>query len=184
MRYAVIQENSLDQETREAARMALAGAMKEFRLPPVSIKWFAPAHFVKSANETFEQDADLRGEYRWSDDNSIYVQAYQLPDSIAETVLHEVCHLKARIAAHGCNGIVATETEEALVNEHVADMMRRGIHKDADAYIDYLSGKDWSEKPKAAPAMRPAGQAEGVKAATSSIGGEYRRKTAYGKVSL
>ena len=184
MKYAVIHGDSVDKETWEAARKALAGAMKEFCLPPVTIKWFAPSHFVKNANETFERDSDLRGAYRWSDDNSIYVQAYQLPDAIAETVLHEVCHLKARIAAHGCNADVPTETEEALVEEYVADMMRRGVHKDMDTYIDYLSGKDWSENPKKTYGKSSANSEVHIKSVASPTGGERRRKTRYGRVGL
>ena len=99
-------------------------------------------------------------------------------------MLHEVCHLKARIAAHGCNADVPTETEEALVEEYVADMMRRGVHKDMDTYIDYLSGKDWSENPKKTSEKSSANSEVRIKSVTSPTGGERRRKTRYRRVGL
>jgi hypothetical protein len=155
MRYAVIRENNVSEETRKVALMALASARKEMRLPPIQIKWFTYPEYAKDPIGTFEYEDRIQGLFRIAEPDTICVMATQMDDGIKRAVFHECTHLAHWLKGNGFGDI---DSAEKFAEECAAYMRRLSAidrDREEEAYFDYLMGrdKDWAS-PENAKAMR------------------------------
>ncbi len=148
-KYIEVDQSEIRKEKVEAALRMLAYACKTLKVPAPYLRWFAEPNnpFGFKAVSEFRHDKDVLGladpEGLLKHGGTIWIRADRQADETAETVAHEVLHIMQFYTL--AINYYKTVDMEKLADDFAEAVSSDAYLKDDDAYLDYLTGKDFSE---------------------------------------
>lgn len=148
-RYIEVDQGEIRKEKVEAAIRMMAYACNKLKIPAPRLRWFTPVEnvFNFKAISEFEHDGNLLGladpKGLLEHGGTIWIRADRQADETAETVAHEVRHIMQFYT-------LALKYYQMVDMEKLADEFAEAVSggaylKDDGSYLDYLTGKDFSE---------------------------------------
>jgi hypothetical protein len=148
-RYIEVDQSEIRKEKVEAAIRMMAYACNKLKIPAPRLRWFTPVEnvFNFKAISEFEHDGNLLGladpKGLLEHGGTIWIRADRQADETAETVAHEVRHvMQFYTLALKYYDMIDTEK---LADEFAEEISSEAYLKDNKSYLDYLTGKDFSE---------------------------------------
>jgi len=184
VKYIEVAQGEIRREKVEAALRMLAYCCSKLKIPAPKIKWFAPVDNPLGFNAVgkFVYDRDIFGladhEGLIEHGGTIWIRADFPAKETAMVVAHEVLHIMQFYSLPvEYYGIV---DREALADGFMQAVVNEDYLNDDQTYLDYLTGKDFSEGRFSSKNKSQA--LDGQERSSASTGGRRWRKQRAAKI--
>ena len=150
VQYYEVDQAEVRIEKVQAAIRMLAYSLKKLKLPRAHIRWFVKADnpLGFKLGEAFYDEHDILGKATTrglmsNEGCEVWIKADMPTRETVETVAHEVLHVM-QFYTLPIDKYSEIDVEK-LADEFAADVASEEYMKDNESYLDYLTGKDFSE---------------------------------------